>query len=231
MNNANIQIKNDIISYFRNSLEGYSELIGWCDTHLEGFVEEVIRFTDNGGVFYPSIGKVLRPFAVARRSELKVVFINSFLYRNVNHNDGLALSKPIGSNGKYPFSKFANSVNKDYYKSNMEISSSDLTKIAEQGVLLWNTSPMKDFKGKYNFDRLWESFNEAVIKELSKTRLLYVFVGQKPFDNYWKKISNSNYKILTTSLIKVEQEWTNGDLFKEINNILHKHLGKKRVVF
>lgn len=133
----------------------------------------------------PEPSKVFRPLIQTRLEDVKVVFINPEPYFKEGVANGLALS----ANGKIekipvPLFFFFKELTKDV---RVHPKRTDLSKWAQQGVLLWNAVPVT-FKGHSGVQAGigWEHLTREIIETcyLSNTKTVFVFLGEAMMHDY-----------------------------------------------
>ena len=125
-------------------------------------------------VCYPSKERIFKAFNLCPFDKVRVVVLGQDPYRG-NHAMGLSFSVPEGIKLPLSLRKIYKEIEEDFCKSMPE--SGDLTRWAEQGVLLLNTTLTVRADGANSHKHLgWQKFTDAAIKALSEHREHIVFM-------------------------------------------------------
>ena len=126
-------------------------------------------------VCYPSKERIFNAFNLCPFNNVKVVILGQDPYRG-NHAMGLSFSVPNGVKLPPSLRKIYKEIEEDFCKS-MPESSGNLTRWAEQGVLLLNTTlTVRDAKPNSHQALGWQNFTDAAIKALNKNHEHIVFM-------------------------------------------------------
>ena len=212
---------------------------GWADK-LKGFLlsadfhnilAELQRQSQSGKKFTPVLKQLFRAFEECPYSELKVIIMVQDPYSKALVADGLALSYSNSAvDPKVPMSLqyFLREIENTVYPEGCEYNP-DLTRLANQGVLLLNTALTTTVGMTQQHAELWRPFTTYLFDILNtdNTGLVYVFVGNDA--KLWKKniSTKNNFKFFithpTTSIRMERPNWDSGDVFNQINKILMNH--------
>lgn len=189
--------------------------------------------TLEGKRFVPQIKYLFTAFEKCPYDKLRVVFIGQDPYPYINVPDGMAFScslrgKPEASL-RYMFKEIEETV---YIPSDKVYDHNpDLTRWAEQGILLLN-SALTTTVGKPGVHQiLWRPFMAFLFDILSwyNPGLVYVFLG-KTAAQWAEGMPDNCYKIFVShpaSAAHMDAErWDSKDLFNEINKTLNKINGE-----
>ena len=125
-------------------------------------------------VCYPSKELIFNAFNLCPFDKVRVVFLGQDPYRG-NHAMGLSFSVPEKIKLPLSLRKIYKEIEEDFCKSMPK--SGDLTRWAEQGVLLLNTIlTVRDAKPNSHKRFKWQNFTDAAIKALNKNRENIVFM-------------------------------------------------------
>ena len=123
---------------------------------------------------YPSEELIFNAFNLCPFDKVKVVILGQDPYRG-NHAMGLSFSVPEEIKLPPSLRKIYKEIEDDLRNSMPE--SGDLTRWAEQGVLLLNTTlTVRDAKPNSHKRFKWQNFTDAAIKALNKNRENIVFM-------------------------------------------------------
>jgi uracil-DNA glycosylase len=134
---------------------------------------------------YPPAGHVLYAFKTTAFDEVKVVIVGQDPYHGPNQAHGLAFSVPEGTPPPPSLRNIFKEIDQDVYDreaSDGATVSTDLTRWAEQGVLLLNTILTVEAGEPGSHANLgWQRLTDAVIEELNRQRepLVFMLWGKK----------------------------------------------------
>lgn len=118
--------------------------------------------------------------------------------------------------------------------TNQEIDRSpDLTKWANQGILMLNSALTTTIGKPGSHQEIWKPFTAALIDHLiwSRQEMIFVFLGKRA-QEYAEMIPDNFYKIFATHPASAaytgQAEWDCNDLWNKINNQLEKN-GQKKI--
>ena len=125
---------------------------------------------------FPPENLVFNAFQLTPLSEVKVVILGQDPYHNIGQAHGLSFSVPVGvaipPSLKNIYTELVDDIPGVVYPR-----SGDLTKWAEQGVLLLNaTLTVRAHEAASHQKRGWEQFTDAVIHSVSAHRTGVVFI-------------------------------------------------------
>lgn len=125
-------------------------------------------------VCYPSKGLIFNAFNLCPFDKVRVVVLGQDPYRG-NHAMGLSFSVPEGIKLPLSLRKIYKEIEDDLCETMPK--SGNLTRWAEQGVLLLNTTlTVRDAKPNSHKRLKWKNFTDAAIKALNKNRENIVFM-------------------------------------------------------
>ena len=126
-------------------------------------------------VCYPSKKLIFNAFNLCPFNNVKVVILGQDPYYKKEQAMGLSFSVPDGVKLPPSLRKIYKEIEEDFCKSMPE--SGDLTRWAEQGVLLLNTTlTVRAGAANSHKDLGWQEFTDAVIKALSEHHEHIVFM-------------------------------------------------------
>lgn len=140
---------------------------------------------------YPKESDIFAAFNFCAFNDLKVVIIGQDPYHGENQANGLCFS--VKDDVKHPpslkniFKEISEDLGQDYPKSG------NLEKWAKQGVLLLNaTLTVRAHEAGSHQKKGWETFTDAVIKQISNEKENIVFL-------LWGKFAESKIQLIDTS--------------------------------
>ena len=127
-------------------------------------------------VCYPSEDRIFNAFNLCPFDKVKVVILGQDPYHEQGQAMGLSFSVPDGVKLPPSLRKIYKEIEEDFCKS-MPESSGNLTRWAEQGVLLLNTTLTVRYAKPNSHQALgWQNFTDAAIKALNKNHEHIVFM-------------------------------------------------------
>lgn len=152
-------------------------------------VEELNSEYENE-VCYPSKERIFKAFNLCPFNKVKVVILGQDPYYKKEQAMGLSFSVPEGIKLPPSLRKIYKEIEEDFCKYMPE--SGDLTRWAEQGVLLLNTTlTVRAGAANSHKDLGWQEFTDAAIKALSEHREHIVFM-------LWGKDANKKKRLIDT---------------------------------
>ena len=151
---------------------------------LKSFVESEYK----SKICYPPYENIYEAFRLTNFDDVKVVILGQDPYHEENQAHGLSFSvlcKKLPPSLKNIYKEMENDLN---IKINQD---GDLTYLAEQGVLLLNTTlTVEAHKANSHSKKGWDIFTDNVIKELNKANRPIVFI-------LWGNNSRSKAQLIT----------------------------------
>lgn len=224
------EIKNKLVEKLKPS--------GWA-TKLRGFIQSsdfdkiIQKLWDKRTIkkrFTPPLKLVFRAFEECPIDKLKVVIIGQDPYPYFNVADGLAFSCSITGRPQASLKHIFQQIDQTVYPEELPDHDPDLTRWAEQGILLLNkalTTEMDKIGTDYD---IWEDFIAFVVDTLNLTSsgLIFVLLGSKAQE--LEALIGDNHYILKAahpaSAAHNNGVWDCKDIFNTINNILERNNGK-----
>ena len=185
-------------------------------------IEENEKFNSELEI-YPKKELIFNAFSFFEITNLKVVIIGQDPYINENQAMGLCFSVPEGT--KLPPSL------KNVYKCinntcniEMDINNGNLTKWAEQGILLLNKTLTVFEKVSNSHKKIWKGFAEDLIQYISNNSEGIIFVLWGNDAKKLKKYINETHYILENTHPSpiARKSFIDCNHFTEVNNILKK---------
>ena len=143
-------------------------------------------------VCYPSKERIFNAFNLCPFNNVKVVILGQDPYYKKEQAMGLSFSVPEGIKLPPSLRKIYKEIEEDFCKSMPELSG-NLTRWAEQGVLLLNTTlTVRAGAANSHKDLGWQEFTDAVIKALSEHHEHIVFMLWGGFARSKKRLIDTN---------------------------------------
>ncbi len=206
---------------------------GWANK-LRGFIqssdfdkilETLYKMREEGKRFTPPLKQVFRAFEECPANKLKVIMIGQDPYPHFGVADGLAFSCKNTMKPQPSLQKIFEAVNTTlYYGEEFPDHDPDLTRWANQGVLLLNTALTCEIDKVGSHYPLWKEFITYAmdIINFSDGGLIFVLMG-KQAQELEALIGDHHYIIKTTHpayASYTKQPWDCNDMFNEINRII-----------
>jgi uracil-DNA glycosylase len=170
--------------------------------------------------FTPKFKDVFKPFKETNMSDLKVVIINQDPYPQLGVADGLAFSCPMEDEMQKSLQYIFTEIHGSYEGYN-----SDLTRWANQGVLLINTSFTCEINKMGSHTEIWKKFVEYVFQEINELNkdIVFVLMGRKT--EYWQlRLPGQNIlKCSHPASARYNDDiWDADNIFTRVNDELKK---------
>jgi uracil-DNA glycosylase len=201
-----------------------SDDFGKILTELKERVDDDKRFT-------PVLKDLFTAFEKCNYADLKVVFIGSAPYPQPEIADGMAFSCSKSAKPEPALRVMFQDLENTIYPDGMPWDA-DLTRWANQGVLLLNPSLTCDLNTGQTHQDIWIPFITALFDMLStyNTGLAFVFMGKKA-KGWHKSVASNNYKFFTThpasAAYSWKQKWDSGNMFANVNKVLYNNNGEQ----
>ena len=224
-----IEIKEKLIEKLRPS--------GWA-TKLKSYIQssdfdkillELYNLREDGKRFTPPLKQVFRAFEECPVENLRVIMIGQDPYPQIGVADGLAFSC---GNTKKPQPSLKNifeAVETTVYQEWPTHQDPDLTRWANQGVLLLNRALTCEIDKVGSHYDIWNDLLMYVLDMLNFTNsgLIFVLLGAKAQE--LENIIGPNHYIIKAShpasAAYTKTTWDCNDLFNKVNEIISKNNG------
>lgn len=193
------------------------------------YFKELVEFVRNeykSSIIYPPAKQIFRCFDLCPLSDVKVVIIGQDPYHGVNQANGLCFSVNKGERLPPSLRNIYKEINNDLGIAPR--TDGDLTHWAEQGVLLLNaTLTVKAHLAGSHQKRGWETFTDAVIRELSakKENVVYILWGSYAQKKGASVDARKNLilKSVHPSPLSASRGFFGNKQFSKTNEYLEKH--------
>jgi uracil-DNA glycosylase len=185
----------------------------------------LLREAQDGKRFTPKVKHLFKAFEVCPFDKVNVVIIGQDPYPQINVADGIAFSCSNFGKVEKSLDYMFKSIGKTTGSLNND---PDLTRWANQGVLLLNSALTTTIGKPGTHQLLWKPFMAYVLDYLvwNRPNLIYVFMGKKAQD-FADLIPDNNYKIMVShpasAAYNEEPEWDCGDMWNKINKYLEQN--------
>jgi uracil-DNA glycosylase len=187
-------------------------------------IEYLYKDSINGKKFTPQLKDIFKAFEECPYKDLKVVFLGQDSYPGKDIADGLAFSCSYTKEAQPTLQALLDEVNRTVNEGFNISTNPDLTRWANQGVLLINTALTTTTYKVGQHYIIWQPFMAYLFDVLTwyNPGTIYVYFGKKASE--WKNaVNDNNYKFElmhpATSYYR-EEPWDCKDVFNKINEIL-----------
>jgi uracil-DNA glycosylase len=205
---------------------------GWA-SKLRGFIqssdfdkvlETLYKLREDGKRFTPPLKQVFRAFEECPVNKLHVVIIGQDPYPHFGVADGIAFSCANTGKAQPSLTKIFEAVEHTVYDDYPTHQDPDLTRWANQGVLLLNSALTCEIDKVGSHYNVWKEFIAYVMDILNFTNagLIFVLMG-KQAQELEGLIGEHHYIIKTTHpayASYTKQAWDCENMFNEINKII-----------
>lgn len=210
---------------------------GW-DSYLRTFLisEEFMNILEilykqsvSGKRFTPVLKDVFNAFKKCHFDDVRVVIIGQDPYPQKDVADGLAFSCSKNRKPESSLYKIMEAVENTVDEKNIDSNKSlDLTRWANQGVLLINTAFTTTINKPGAHHELWKDFFlNYVLESLIFNKpgnVIYIFLGSKA-ESFSQFVPDNNIKLFATHPAYAsykEIKWDCNDIFNKVNELLTK---------
>ena len=219
-----VEIKEKLIEKLKPS--------GWANK-LKGFIqssdfnkilETLYNEREDGKRFTPPLKDVFKAFEECPEKDLKIVFIGQDPYPQLGVADGMAFSCGVTMKPQPSLRNMFEAIEETVYQGFPTYQDPNLTRWANQGVLLLNTAltcQVDKIGSHYN---IWNEFVMYVFDMLNFTNsgLIFVLLGAKAQE--LESIIGPNHYILKAShpasAVYSGGKWDCKDVFNKVNEII-----------
>jgi uracil-DNA glycosylase len=210
---------------------------GWA-TKLRGFIqssdfdkilENLLKERDNGKRFTPPLKQVFRAFEECPEKDLKIVMIGQDPYPHMGVADGIAFSCGLTMKPQPSLKNMFEAIEKTVYQEFPTHQDPDLTRWANQGILMLNSALTTQMDKVGTHYHIWQDFIIYVLDMLSLTNsgLIFILFGAKAQE--LESVIGQNHYILKAShpasAAYTKTTWECNDVFNRANEILEKNNG------
>ncbi len=205
---------------------------GWANK-LKGFIQSsdfdkilqtLYKLREEGKRFTPPLKQVFRAFEECPHDKLKVIIIGQDPYPHFGVADGLAFSCSNTGKPQPSLTKIFEAVEHTVYQDYPTHQDPNLTRWANQGVLLLNSALTCEIDKVGSHYNVWKEFIAYAmdILNFTDTGLIFVLMG-KQAQELEGLIGEHHYIIKTTHpayASYTKQPWDCENMFNEINRII-----------
>jgi uracil-DNA glycosylase len=195
------------------------------DTILESLYVE----REDGKRFTPPLKDVFKAFYECPEKDLKVVIIGQDPYPHFGVADGLAFSCGNTQKPQPSLKNIFEAIDLTVYQGVPQEHNPDLTRWANQGVLLLNSALTTQVDKVGTHYAIWQDFVMYLVDMLNLTSsgLIFILLGTKAQE--LESVIGQNHYVLKAShpasAAYTKTTWECNDVFNEVNRILTKNNG------
>ena len=213
---------------------------GWGDklktfihsSDFDKIIEKLESEASEGKRFVPQLKYVFSAFEKCPYDKVRVVIIGQDPYPYVNVPDGMAFSCSLHGKAEASLRYMFDEIQTTVYGIEEYKRDPDLTRWADQGVLLLNSALTTTVSKPGVHQMMWRPFMAFLFDILGwyNPGLVYVFMG-KVAQQWADGIPDNCHKIFTSHPASAAHmgydRWNSGDVFNKINELLVKMNGEK----
>jgi uracil-DNA glycosylase len=180
----------------------------------------------NGNKFTPILKDIFKAFELCPYSELKVVVVGQDPYPKKGVADGIAFSCGHTRDKQPSLRYLLEEVNRTVYDSASASTDPDLSRWAEQGILMLNVALTTVVNKVGQHYILWRPFLAYLFDKLNweKSGIVYIYMGKKA-EEWINAVSDASYKFVVThpaSAYHNNDVWDCKDVFNKTSEIIRK---------
>lgn len=210
---------------------------GWANK-LKGFIQSsdfdkilqtLYKLKEENKRFTPPLKQVFRAFEECPSNKLKVIIIGQDPYPHLGTADGLAFSCGNTMKPQPSLQKIFEAIEHSVYQEWPTHQDPDLTRWANQGVLLLNSALTCEIDKVGSHYGIWQEFIAYTMDMLNFTDsgLIFVLMGKQAQE--LEGLIGAHHHIIKTthpaSASYTKSNWDYGHIFEEINNIINGQNG------
>lgn len=210
-----------------------SKLRGFIQTSdFDKILQKLYDDRQEGNRFTPPLRHVFSAFEKCPVRDLKIIMIGQDPYPYINVADGMAFSCSITGKPQPSLRFMFEEINRTIYDDMKRDHNPDLTRWAEQGVLLLNTALTCQIDKVGSHYSIWKDFIAYTIDMLNFTDsgLIFILLGAKAQE--LEALIGPNHYILKASHPASAAHnqtyiWDSKGVFSEANKIIERNNGKE----
>ena len=195
---------------------------------FENIILSLAKQSRDGKRFTPTMKNWFRAFEECPYDQLKVVIVGQDPYPGFNQADGIAFSLKDAEEMQPSLDYMLKSINKTVYNGVRASIDMDLTRWANQGVLLLNTALTTNIGKVGQHYLIWRPFIAYVFDWLTwnNNGLVYIYMGKKA-EEWADSVNDNNYKFYVSHPASAGYnnlpEWDSKDVFVNTKDLLKKN--------
>lgn len=227
------------ISYIQSKLYEDLKPTGWANL-LRSFLvssdftlilEQLLELTQDKKRFTPTLKDVFAPFHGCSYTDLHTVFINREPFNEIGEASGLAFDSSRLNKEHYVTAKIFDAVQRTIYVDSPYSRDTDLTRWANQGILLLNANLTVGVNNSFSHTEIWKPFTAFLLDALNSYNqgLHFVFFG-KDVVNLASNINiEHHYKYFVehpTTASQNKGTWESSNIFPILSKSIQKNYNK-----
>lgn len=197
---------------------------------FDDIFKKLIEQVDLGFRFTPPLKTVFKAFEVCPYDKVRMVIVSDQPSMFITQSDGLALSCSVTKKPDLKLTQVFNAINLTVYDGKREEMDPDLSRWANQGILLLNVSLTSriDKSGKHY--EIWRSFMNFFIEQLNfyRPEVSWIFIG-KEANKYEYLVKKQAFKLSCPDIVTGGiRQWEHQNVFNKINE--HEILQKREEI-
>jgi uracil-DNA glycosylase len=199
---------------------------------FDNIITQLARLSLDGKRFTPTLKQMFRAFEECPVNELKVVIIGQDPYPTLGVADGIAFSCSNTSEAQPSLQYMLNEINRTVYKGHPGSLDVDLTRWANQGVLLINTALTTTVGKIGQHYSIWKPFLAYLFDYLTwnETGLVYIYMGKEA--KIWSDaVNDNNYKFFVShpasAAYNKQGKWDSDNVFIKVNEVVERQFNAK----
>jgi uracil-DNA glycosylase len=225
------------IEEIKEKLYAKLEPSGWA-IKLRGFIfskefddilKKLIKQTQDGKRFTPTLKNWFRAFEECPYNELKVVIVAADPYSGLHQADGIPFSLSLSEEKGETLNYLLNSIDRTVYDGNNLVGRDrDLKRWSNQGILMVNSALTTTVGKSGQHYIIWQTFLAYLFDFLTWycPGLVYIYMG-KQAQQWHDAVNDNNYKFMITHpalmLFNNDTEWDCGETFKKTTEIIKQN--------
>lgn len=195
---------------------------------FEDIISALAKQAKDGKRFTPTLKNVFRAFEECPYDQLKIVIVGQDPYPGLNQADGIAFSLKDADEIQPSLDYMLKAINKTVYNGVTASRDKDLTRWANQGILLLNTALTTNIGKVGQHYLIWRPFIAYVFDWLSwhNPGLVYIYMGKKA-EEWSDCVNDNNYKYYVSHPASAGYnnlpEWDSKDVFVIAKDIVQKN--------
>ena len=192
---------------------------------FDNIITELAKLSSEDQRFTPGLKDAFRAFIECPYKDLKVVFIGQDPYPQFGVADGISFSCGHTKQLQPSLRFILDEVNRTVYNGNPGSTDPDLTRWANQGILMLNTALTTTVGKIGQHYTIWHPFTTYLFDYLNnkQTGLVYVYLGKQAI-NWSDDVGESNYKLFAShpasAAYQKQRCWDSQDVFKKTSEII-----------
>ena len=195
---------------------------------FENIIMQLAKQTQDGKRFTPPMKNWFRAFEDCPYDELKVVIVGQDPYPGFGQADGIAFSLKDADTIQPSLEYMFSAINKTVYNGVNTCRDMDLTRWANQGMLMLNTALTTQIGRPGQHHLIWKPFIAYLFDYLTwnNNGLVYIYMG-KQAQQWMDTVNDNNYKFTVMHPAAASygnlKEWDCQDVFNKTSEIIKKN--------